>query len=169
MQQSLHRQWGSVVWFCGLFFRKERVSELVCRQLYRNFFLATFDNALCKDVAPIGVFGGVCLQAAARDFQCASVRLGKGLIFDKRRSCRQKQKFFQKIQKCNCTKKTKRGATDASLSFDCLRLWVAVVIFYFKNANNTPAATAEPITPATFGPIACINKWLLLSYSNPTV
>lgn len=74
-----------------------------------QLFLATFGNALCKDVAPIGVFGGVCLQAAARDFQCASVRLGKGLIFDKRRSCRQLQKFFQKIQKCNCTKKQREG------------------------------------------------------------
>lgn len=74
-----------------------------------QLFLATFGNALCKDVAPIGVFGGVCLQAAARDFQCASVRLGKGLIFDKRRSCRQKQKFFQKIQKSNCTKKQREG------------------------------------------------------------
>lgn len=29
---------------------------------------------------------------------------------------------------------------------------------YFKKASNIPAATAEPITPATFGPIACINK-----------
>ena len=63
-----------------------------------QLFLATFGNALCKDVAPIGVFGGVCLQAAARDFQCASVRLGKGLIFDKRRNCRQKQKFFRKYR-----------------------------------------------------------------------
>ena len=74
-----------------------------------QLFLATFGNALCKDVAPIGVFGGVCLQAAARDFQCASVRLGKGLIFDKRRSCRQLQKFFQKIQECNYTKKQREG------------------------------------------------------------
>lgn len=74
-----------------------------------QLFLATFGNALCKDVAPIGVFGGVCLQAAARDFQCASVRLRKGLIFDKRRSCRQLQKFFQKIQKCNCRKKQREG------------------------------------------------------------
>ena len=74
-----------------------------------QLFLATFGNALCKDVAPIGVFGGVCLQAAARDFQCASVRLGKGLIFDKRGSCRQLQKFFQKIQKYNCTKKQREG------------------------------------------------------------
>ena len=159
--------------FCGLVFwfvLSERKSVRIgLPTALSQLFLAIFCNALCKDVAPIGVFGGVCLQAAARDFQCASVRLGKGLIFDKRRSCRQKQKFFRKYVKCNCTKKTKRGATDASLSFDCLRLWVAVVIFYFKNANNTPAATAEPITPATFGPIACINKWLLLSYSNPTV
>lgn len=30
---------------------------------------------------------------------------------------------------------------------------------YLPNrAYNTPAATAEPITPATFGPIACINR-----------
>lgn len=29
---------------------------------------------------------------------------------------------------------------------------------YIKNPNRIPAATAEPITPATFGPIACINK-----------
>ncbi len=27
---------------------------------------------------------------------------------------------------------------------------------YFSNARNTPAATAEPITPATFGPIAAM-------------
>ena len=72
-----------------------------------QLFLATFGNALCKDVAPIGVFGGVCLQAAARDFQCASVRLGKGLIFDKRRSCRQVQKFFQKIRKVQLHNKNK--------------------------------------------------------------
>ena len=26
---------------------------------------------------------------------------------------------------------------------------------------NTPAATAEPITPATFGPMACISRKLL--------
>lgn len=31
-------------------------------------------------------------------------------------------------------------------------------IHYWKNASKTPAATAEPITPATFGPIAYINK-----------
>ena len=74
-----------------------------------QLFLATFGNALCKDVAPIGVFGGVCLQAAARDFQCASVQLGKGLIFDKRRSCRQLQKFFQKIRKVQLYKKQREG------------------------------------------------------------
>ena len=33
-----------------------------------------------------------------------------------------------------------------------------------KNASKIPAATAEPITPATFGPIACINKKLLGLY-----
>ena len=38
-------------------------------------------------------------------------------------------------------------------------------IFQLKNAINTPAATAEPMTPATFGPIACINNTFDLSYS----
>ena len=33
-----------------------------------------------------------------------------------------------------------------------------IVFHYPKKPNKTPAATAEPITPATFGPIACINK-----------
>ena len=99
---------NGVLWFgfvvCS-FGKKE------CQNWFADSFiatvLATFGNALCKDVAPIGVFGGVCLQAAARDFQCASVRLGKGLIFDKRRSCRQKQKFFQKIRKVQLHKKNK--------------------------------------------------------------
>ena len=99
--------------FCGLvlwFVLSERKSVRIgLPTALSQQFLATFGNALCKDVAPIGVFGSVCLQAAARDFQCASVLLGKGLIFDKRRSCRQKQKFFQKIQKCNCTKKQREG------------------------------------------------------------
>ncbi len=29
---------------------------------------------------------------------------------------------------------------------------------YIKNPNKIPAATAEPMTPDTFGPIACINR-----------
>ena len=29
---------------------------------------------------------------------------------------------------------------------------------YSKNPSKIPAATAEPITPATFGPIACISR-----------
>ena len=32
------------------------------------------------------------------------------------------------------------------------------LISYIKNPSRIPAATAEPITPATFGPIACISK-----------
>ena len=99
--------------FCGLvlwFVLSERKSVRIgLPTALSQLFLATFGNALCKDVAPIGVFGGVCLQAAARDFQCASVRLGKGLIFDKRGSCRQLQKFFRKYVKCNCTKKQREG------------------------------------------------------------
>ena len=30
--------------------------------------------------------------------------------------------------------------------------------YYPSMLRRIPAATAEPITPATFGPIACINK-----------
>ena len=29
---------------------------------------------------------------------------------------------------------------------------------YPKNPNRMPAATAEPITPATLGPMACISR-----------
>lgn len=97
--------------FCGLvlwFVLSERQSVRIgLPTALSQLFLATFGNALCKDVAPIGVFGGVCLQVAARDFQCASVRLGKGLIFDKRRSCRQKQKFFLENTEVQLHKKNK--------------------------------------------------------------
>ena len=31
---------------------------------------------------------------------------------------------------------------------------------YCRMLSRTPAATAEPITPATFGPIACIKRKL---------
>lgn len=99
--------------FCGLvlwFVLSERKSVRIgLPTALSQLFLATFGNALCKDVAPIGVFGGVCLQAAARDFQCASVRLGKGLIFDKRRSCRQLQKFFRKYRSAIAQKNKERG------------------------------------------------------------
>ena len=40
---------------------------------------------------------------------------------------------------------------------------------YIKNPSKIPAATAEPSTPATFGPIACINRLMVGSYSKPTV
>lgn len=33
-----------------------------------------------------------------------------------------------------------------------------VMLYYFRNASKIPAATAEPITPETFGPIACIKR-----------
>lgn len=38
---------------------------------------------------------------------------------------------------------------------------------YEKNPSNVPAATAEPITPATLGPIACMRRKFLRSYSSP--
>ena len=34
--------------------------------------------------------------------------------------------------------------------------------------SKTPAATAEPITPDTFGPIACITRWFWGLACNPT-
>lgn len=43
-----------------------------------------------------------------------------------------------------------------------LKVIVAYEI-YARNPRRIPAATALPITPATFGPIACISKWLFLS------
>src|SRR5690554_7166724 len=39
---------------------------------------------------------------------------------------------------------------------------------YNKKLIIIPAATAEPITPETFGAIACINKWLLGSAFRPS-
>jgi hypothetical protein len=45
---------------------------------------------------------------------------------------------------------------------------INIEIFYIRKLSRIPAATAEPITPATFGPIACISKWFVLSYSKPT-
>ena len=38
---------------------------------------------------------------------------------------------------------------------------------YLNIDKRTPAATAEPITPDTLGPIACINKMFDLSYLSP--
>ena len=41
-------------------------------------------------------------------------------------------------------------------------------MYYIKNPSRIPAATAEPITPATFGPIACIRRKFVGSASAPT-
>jgi len=41
-------------------------------------------------------------------------------------------------------------------------------MYYFKRVKNTPAATADPITPATFGPIAAISRLTLPSVSLDT-
>ena len=35
------------------------------------------------------------------------------------------------------------------------------IFFYLNIISRTPAATADPITPATLGPIACIRRKLL--------
>ena len=39
---------------------------------------------------------------------------------------------------------------------------------YPRKLRRIPAATADPITPATFGAMACIRRWLFLSNSRPT-
>ena len=36
--------------------------------------------------------------------------------------------------------------------------YVEINLGYPRKANKTPAATAEPITPATFGPMACMRR-----------
>ena len=42
-------------------------------------------------------------------------------------------------------------------------------LFYKNKRSKIPAATAEPITPATLGPIACMSKKLLGSSLNPSL
>ena len=38
---------------------------------------------------------------------------------------------------------------------------------YDRNPKRAPAATAEPMTPATLGPMACMSRKLWRSYSRP--
>jgi hypothetical protein len=40
---------------------------------------------------------------------------------------------------------------------------------YSRKLSRIPAATAEPITPATFGAIACISKWFDGSSRKPSI
>ncbi len=47
----------------------------------------------------------------------------------------------------------------------CIEVTTENVMFglqslYERNPNNAPAATAEPMTPATLGPMACISRKL---------
>ena len=42
-------------------------------------------------------------------------------------------------------------------------------IYQPTKLSNTPAATAEPITPATFGPMACISRKFCGLASRPTL
>lgn len=39
-----------------------------------------------------------------------------------------------------------------------INFFYCINVSYPKNDNKIPAATAEPITPATLGPMACISK-----------
>ena len=59
-----------------------------------------------------------------------------------------------KSEKPECTKRT-RGFRRQGQRQKCpLKSFYT----YPKKLSNIPAATAEPITPATLGPIACINR-----------
>ena len=37
---------------------------------------------------------------------------------------------------------------------------ILVYFFYERKPSKAPAATAEPMTPATFGPMACMSRKL---------
>ena len=54
----------------------------------------------------------------------------------------------------NSTKQKKDSPKRESL------IIIYIGIYYPRNANKIPAATAEPITPDTLGPIACIKRKL---------
>ena len=70
--------------------------------------------------------------------------------------CILKEQFLgvPKSEKPECTKRT-RGFRRQGQRQKCpLKSFYT----YPRNDNRIPAATAEPITPATLGPIACINR-----------
>ena len=52
--------------------------------------------------------------------------------------------------------------------FNFCHLFILLIYLTPKIAINVPAATAVPITPATFGPIACIRRKFVGSASAPT-
>lgn len=54
----------------------------------------------------------------------------------------------------------KSQATEKRVSSLWLVYSFSKCLFYDRNPNKAPAATAEPITPATFGPIACMRRKL---------
>ena len=46
----------------------------------------------------------------------------------------------------------------AKIQNNLLETSCPLVELYERKPRRTPAATAEPMTPATFGPIACISR-----------
>ena len=42
-----------------------------------------------------------------------------------------------------------------------------IYFFYIKKLSNIPAPTADPITPETFGAMACISRWFVGSSFTP--
>lgn len=49
---------------------------------------------------------------------------------------------------------------DVTMTSTFFMLSIKFILHYPKKDSNIPAATAEPITPATLGPMACINRKL---------
>ena len=73
--------------------------------------------------------------------------------YEKRRAEWERQKKFGKLPK---TKKK----VDVTMTSTFFILSIKFILHYPKKDSNIPAATAEPITPATLGPMACISRKL---------
>ena len=54
------------------------------------------------------------------------------------------------------TVSTEKGCTSLKHTL----IYYGKLLFYPRKESRIPAATAEPITPATLGPMACISKKL---------
>ena len=71
--------------------------------------------------------------------------------------------IYKQLQVASCT----NPVTWNKQQIYFLILQSVIMRNYKRKLIKIPAATAEPITPATFGAIACIKRWLLGSAFNP--
>jgi hypothetical protein len=83
----------------------------------------------------------------------------KNFVF-KYKSCIMSQRAGRGVRLVYGTALEKRWAISIVGSNSTLsaRLWRGAGDCYFTMLRNIPAATAVPITPAMFGPIACIRR-----------